>query len=95
MPDLRKQARGRPCMVRIEGICNGNPETTVLAHYRMIGVSGYGLKPPDLIGSWACSACHDVIDRRSHTDFERDFVQLAHLKGMVRTIAKLIEEGIV
>ncbi len=32
MANLRKEARGRECQVRIYGICNGNPETTVLAH---------------------------------------------------------------
>ena len=33
MANLRKEARGRECQVRIYGVCNGNPETTVLAHY--------------------------------------------------------------
>lgn len=32
---LTKAARGRECQVRIPGVCNGNPETTVLAHYRL------------------------------------------------------------
>ncbi|EJM1279149.1 DUF1364 family protein, partial [Escherichia coli] len=27
MANLRKEARGRECQVRIYGICNGNPET--------------------------------------------------------------------
>ncbi len=35
MANLRKEARGRECQVRIYGVCNGNPETTVLAHYRI------------------------------------------------------------
>ncbi|HBS0984508.1 DUF1364 family protein, partial [Klebsiella pneumoniae] len=34
MANLRKAARGRECTVRIPGYCNGNPETSVLAHYR-------------------------------------------------------------
>ncbi|MCH8600364.1 DUF1364 domain-containing protein, partial [Escherichia coli] len=50
MANLRKEARGRECQVRIYGICNGNPETTVLAHYRMAGICGTGMKPDDLIG---------------------------------------------
>ena len=33
--DYRKEAKGRECMVRLPGICNFNPETTVLAHYRL------------------------------------------------------------
>lgn len=36
MADLRKAARGRECQVRIPGVCNGNPETSVLAHIRLV-----------------------------------------------------------
>ena len=82
-------------MIRLEGICNHNPETTVLGHIRLPGVSGMGLKADDLLGAWACSACHDAIDRRSHTDLERDYVRLAHLEGMVRTIAQLRKEDLI
>ena len=67
MANLRKEARGRECQVRIYGVCNGNPETTVLAHYRMAGICGTGMKPDDLIGAWACSACHDEIEQRRQT----------------------------
>lgn len=80
-------------MVRIPEVCNHNSETVVLAHIRMAGVSGMGLKADDLLGAWACSACHDAIDRRAHTDLDRDYVRLAHLEGMVRTIAQLRKEG--
>jgi hypothetical protein len=82
-------------MVRLIGICNHNPETTVLAHIRMPGISGIGMKADDLIGAWACSSCHDAIDRRSHTDLDRDYVRLAHLEGMARTITILRNEDIV
>lgn len=92
MSRLRKLARGRPCMVRLPTICNHSEETTVLAHVRLSGISGIGLKANDLLGSWACSACHDAIDRRAHTDLDRDYVRLAHLEGMVRTIAQLQAE---
>ncbi|VEI70653.1 82 prophage-derived uncharacterized protein ybcO [Serratia quinivorans] len=40
MTNLRKEAKGRDCQVRMPGICNFNPETTVLAHYRMAGTCG-------------------------------------------------------
>jgi hypothetical protein len=81
-------------MVRIPGICNHNSETVVLAHVRIAGVSGMGLKSPDLLGAWACSACHDAIDRRAHTNLDRDYVRLAHLEGMARTLAQLNREGL-
>lgn len=91
--NYRKEARGRDCQVRIPDVCNGNPETTVLAHYRLIGQSGMGIKSDDLaFGAWACSACHDAIDRRAHMDLERDYVRLAHAEGVMRTIAVLRKE---
>lgn len=93
--NLRKKARGRECTVRLPAICNHNSETVVLAHVRLAGVSGMGLKADDLLGAWACSACHDTIDRRANTDLDRDYVRLAHLEGMVRTIAQLRKEELV
>jgi hypothetical protein len=91
---LRKEAKGRGCMVRIPEVCNHNSETVVLAHYRLAGVSGIGMKSPDILGAWACSACHDAIDRRAHTDLDRDYVRLLHLEGMARTLAQLNREGL-
>ena len=92
--NLRKEAKGRGCMVRIPGVCTHNSETVVLAHVRLTGVSGMGMKSPDILGAWACSSCHDAVDRRNHTDLERDYVRLMHLEGMARTIAQLEKEGL-
>jgi hypothetical protein len=93
--NLRKAAQGKPCMVRLPDICNHNPDTVVLAHIRLPGISGMGMKSPDLIGAWSCSSCHDAIDRRSHTFLDRDFVKLLHLEGMARTINELIKLGVI
>lgn len=94
--NLREQARGRQCMVRIPGVCCHNSETVVLAHIRLPGVSGMGIKAvSDLCGAWACHTCHDAIDRRANMDLDRDYVRLLHLEGMVRTIAQLSKEGII
>lgn len=82
--NLRDLARGQPCMVRLPNVCNGNPETTVLAHYRLAGTCGAGTKPDDEQGAWACSACHDECDRRTRK-LETDFVRLAHAEGVLRT----------
>lgn len=95
MTDLRKLARDRECMIRLPG-CDGGGETTVLAHFRMIGVSGIGMKSPDLIASWACHRCHDLADGRAHmANLTRDEVRLAHAEGCFRTIAKLVKEGVI
>lgn len=93
--NLRKLARNRPCQVRLSGICNGDPATTVLAHYRLSGTCGVGIKPHDLLGAHACSACHDAIDRRAHRDMDREFVRLAHAEGVLRTIDQLTREGVI
>lgn len=92
MVNLRKEAKGRECQVRLPGICNHNPETVVLAHFRMAGMNGVGMKPDDMFGAWACSACHDEIDRRTRK-LEYDFVRLAHAEGVMRTQLILKSEG--
>ncbi len=40
MVNLRKAAKGQMCQIRIPGYCNHNPETSVLAHYRLAGTCG-------------------------------------------------------
>ncbi len=85
--NLRDAARGRPCQVRLPGICNNNPETTVLAHIRIAGTSGTGYKPADLCATWCCSACHDVIDKRVRTDLCPDFVKACAMEGVLRTLS--------
>ncbi|MFS0827619.1 DUF1364 domain-containing protein [Pseudomonas phoenicis] len=89
---LTKAARGRECQVRIPGVCNGDPETTVLAHYRMAGTCGVGSKPNDLQGAWACSSCHDACDGRGKV-LDRATARLYHAEGVMRTQAQLISEG--
>lgn len=90
--NLRKEAKGRDCQVRLPGICNFNPETTVLAHYRMAGLNGAGMKPDDIFGAWCCHACHDECDRRTR-HLDKDFVEKAHLEAVLRTQAILRREG--
>lgn len=92
MANLRKEAQGRECQVRLPSICNGNSETVVLAHFRMAGLCGVGMKPNDLFGAWACSACHDEIDRRTRRT-DAGEAHMAHLEGVIRTQAALIAEG--
>ncbi len=93
---ITKAARGRDCQVRIPGTCNGNPETTVLAHYRLVGTrSGMGIKPNDLQGAWACSACHDAIDGRKDGPYTYKELRLMHAEACFRTLDILISEGVV
>lgn len=94
MTDLRKEAKGRPCMVRTE-VCSHDPAETVLAHIRMQGISGMSLKAPDLLGAWACYRCHQLVDTGRYWDVEltRDDRELALMRGVMRTQATLIREG--
>jgi len=91
--NIRALARGRACEVRLPG-CLGESETVVLAHYRLSGLCGAGMKPSDLIGAWACAACHDAIDGRRKIDIPRDLVRLYHAEGVMRTLDVLEREGV-
>lgn len=77
------------CMVRIPGICNYNPETTVLAH---LNGAGWALKNEDIFGAFCCSSCHDEYDRRT-MKHPKDLVDLAFLQGMVRTQRWWLQNG--
>ena len=48
---IRDSARGESCTVRLIGVCNHDPETTVWSHYPLNdGGKGAGTKSFDLIG---------------------------------------------
>ncbi|WP_315360720.1 DUF1364 domain-containing protein [Neisseria bacilliformis] len=94
MSKITESARGEQCTVRLPGICNRNPETVVLAHYRLLGYCGTGIKPPDFMGAYCCSACHDEADRRTR-HLEADFVQTAFAEGVMRTLVRLAEKGLI
>jgi hypothetical protein len=92
MTPARKAAKGQPCMVRLPG-CDGGGETTVLAHYSLSGLSGAGLKSPDLIGAHCCHSCHAIADGRTPRPegYTRNDVRLALAEGVLRTIAAMGE----
>ncbi|WP_414945915.1 DUF1364 domain-containing protein [Serratia marcescens] len=92
MSKLTDEARGRDCQIRIPGICNRNPETTVAAHYRLAGTCGTATKPDDMQAAWACNACHDEIDRRTRL-IDANEARLMHAEGVIRTQEILRKEG--
>lgn len=85
--NLRLEARDRDCQVRIPHVCCGDRETTVLAHLRLQGISGMGMKAPDLLGAHCCATCHAYVD--SHHD---DATKVAFYEGIFRTQAQLLRE---
>lgn len=78
---IREAARNQDCQVRLPGVCNFNPETTVFAH---LNGGGMGRKASDLHGCFSCSSCHDWLDggytKTTNRD-ERDFVHLIAMKN--------------
>lgn len=88
--NLRDRARGQPCYARFQGICNGNNETVVLAHLRIGGVGGMGLKPSDNVAMPCCAACHDALDGRvmvRRSELEHDILRAGH-SGLTTAIGK-------
>lgn len=90
--NLRRFAKGKPCQVRVPGVCNFNPETTVLAHIRLGGVGGAGMKPPDLCAVHCCSACHDLIDGRRKHEITQLVRESYILHGLLRTLEAVWRE---
>ena len=89
--NLRKAARGRECQIRLR-VCNGDTDTVVLAH---LPGGGMGRKQHDLLGAWACSSCHDVVDGRAALPLPKELLDLMFLEGVIRTQAILLEEGLI
>jgi hypothetical protein len=79
---IRKAAKGQDCQVRIPGICNFNPETTVLAHRPGGPLGG---KNPDYQGAFCCSSCHDIVDGRVRTWKDKITVTNYFYEGVFRT----------
>lgn len=91
---LRQSARGETCTLQILGVCNHDPETTVPAHITDEH-HGVAIKANDTSIVFACSACHDCIDRRRIVP---EFEERRHwylLRAIQRTTARWFERGIV
>ncbi len=84
---IMSSAKGEDCTLRLTGVCNFNPETTIAAH---IGRRrGMGVKCGDNMIVYSCSACHSEIDSKPRTDYADD-----KLRAIEETQERLIEIGI-
>jgi hypothetical protein len=96
MSKITESARGEECQVRIRGVCNWNKETTVWAHANGSAAGkGIGMKSIDMLGAYACSACHDAYDRRTQNSHDRLLVEVCFWEGHARSLIMLIEKGLV
>jgi len=58
-PALLALAKGRRCLLRVPGVCQGGTETTVAAHSNWAcHGKGMGKKASDAYTVWGCAACH-------------------------------------
>ena len=73
----QRAARQQPCTLVIPGICNRDPDTTVLAH---VGRHGSAKRNHDDEAVYACSSCHDAIDYRSKYFLSNNWVEQEALR---------------
>lgn len=90
---ILNSARDQPCTMRVLGICNHDPATTVAAHITLKG-RGVAMKPDDTDIVYACSDCHAVMDghRQSDEYAQNRFFYL--LRGHLETMRRLIENEV-
>ena len=62
---IQASARNQECTLNIAGVCNYDPETTVLCHIGFKDGSGKRIRPGERNAVYGCSACHDAIDHRT------------------------------
>lgn len=91
---ITRSARGEQCQVRIPNVCNGNPETTVLAH---LNGGGIGYKAKDIHGAYSCSDCHRWLDGgfTQTPNIQRSIRDLYHLEGVIRTQSIMLDKGLI
>lgn len=82
--NLRREAIDRECQIRLPG-CQTAP--CCLCHFRLIGISGMGMKSPDWLGAWGCAHCHSIVDTDKSPEVQLDFA-----KAVFRTQYRLHRE---
>lgn len=91
---ITRSAKGEACTIRLPTICNGNPETTVFAHINGVRF-GHGVGIKTKLGAYACCACHDYLDGRVKNNFDKEYLKLAHLEGVIETLIRLEQKGLI
>ena len=91
---ITDSAKGRDCTIRIPGVCNYRPETTVFAHINGIRY-GHGIGKKTILGAYCCSSCHDVLDMRVKSKVDLAILKLWHLEGVMETLCIMNSEGLI
>jgi hypothetical protein len=98
MSKITESANGEECSIRLPAFCNGRPDTVVWAHANGVRFGkGIGIKSPDILGAYACYACHMIFDgqHKRPKGMTRDEVELAFWRGHAESLVRLISKGIV
>ena len=93
MTNLRKEARGRECQV--QDIMAYAMATLKLQFWRITEWLEFAEREQSQMICWlhwACSDCHNEIDRRTRI-LDNNDARLYHLEGVIRTLAILLKEG--
>lgn len=91
---LRDSARGQECTFRIVGVCNGNPETTILCHLPDES-HGMAKKSDDFCAAFGCSSCHDAVDGRNRSDEYLNHAHFYNNRANRRTIRAWLDMGLI
>lgn len=97
MSKITDSARGEDCMVRYEGICTFDSNTTIWSHCRHGAAGkGKGIKAIDLAGTYACTACDAAYDQMQNAKhMTRQELDLDWFMGHVRSLVRLKEKGLI
>lgn len=87
-------AEGEECTFHIAGVCNYDSTTTVGCHLPD-GSGGSNKLTGALSVAFGCSNCHAVLDGRVAFDLPDEDREFYMRRGMMRTINRLIEIGLV
>jgi len=74
-PALLAMARGRPCLLRVAGVCSGRSESTVACHSNKAAHGkGGARKADDEYSVWGCFSCHGWLDQGKAPGHTKDMV---------------------
>lgn len=96
MTPARKAAKGEDCTVCFPG-CPNARETTVLAHLRMYGGGGMGIKPHDSEAVLADDYCHNLLDGRTRLipELRQEVNWHEYIaRALIRTLRRQREKGV-
>ncbi len=90
---LLRMAQGKPCLLRIPGVCNGDWSTTVACHSNeQKHGKGRSIKAHDYWAVCGCSSCHHWLDQGpASRDEKRQAFEAAHSRQVQAWLALYLD----